>query len=203
MMDNGRSQRDWFDLMDRLDARGDAGALGEIEGLVRNQLRFRHRTLPCVTHEDLVQDVLIDLIRAWRSRRIREPERFAGFVRTLACRRLFDSLGRERRACALNGSQGLHLELEMIEIFGSDSSERKLDADRAIAKLAPESRRALEAVYRDGCTYKEAARRLGVPLGTLKRTLTRALGAVRASLAEPDAKVFAHAEAQQIDRLAS
>src|SRR5262245_55161695 len=205
MMHITRGQRDWFELMERLEARGEVSALVEIARLIRNELPHRQGASPCVAHEDLVQDVLIVLIRAWRAHRIREPERFPGFVRTLANRRLVDSLGRERRACALSGSQASDLDIATAASSRMKSSELTLDASRAIAKLDLPSRRALEAVYRDGWTYEEAARHLCVPLGTLKRRITRALRVLRANLAEPGvlSLVEGEGEGDDVHRLAS
>jgi RNA polymerase sigma factor (sigma-70 family) len=189
---HGRSQRNWFEIMERLDAQGDAGALHEIETLVENQLRSRGNTPPWVMHEDLIQDVLIDLLRAWRSRSIREPERFAGFVRTLACRRLADAFGREHRACALDRQHAPGFDVAAIATAGLGPSQLKLDARRALAKLDRATLRALEAVYGEGWTYEEAASLLRVPLGTLKRRLTCALRQLREDLVGAEVDVALH-----------
>jgi RNA polymerase sigma-70 factor, ECF subfamily len=203
MMQNASSQRDWFEVMERMDAGGEISALVEIERLIRNQLLRRRGAWSFVSHEDLVQDVLIDLVRAWRSHRIREPERFPGFVRTLANRRLVDALGRERRVWALSSSQGSGLDLETFAPSGMEVSDLALDARRAIGKLDFPSRCALEAVYRDGWTYEEAARRLGLPLGTFKRRIARALRVLRANLAGLGFMAVADGDEGQANRLAS
>ena len=42
----------------------------------------------------------------------------------------------------------------------------------------------VEGVYRQGKTYEEMAEESGIPLGTLKRRLRQALGALRERLGE-------------------
>ena len=175
-------RRDWFEVMGRLD-RGDAGAVREIEHLIGNQLGQMWKRPTALAQEDVIQDVLCDLIRAWRARRIREPERFPGFVRTLACRRLADAFGRERRACALDRVQATAADEGDMSIPSLALSEAGIDARRAIAKLDGVARTTLEAVYGFGCTYEEASSALGVPLGTLKRRITCAVRELRDSLA--------------------
>ncbi len=56
---------------------------------------------------------------------------------------------------------------------------------RALKALSPEERRVLETLYYQGHTHQEAARLLGVPLGTLKTWARRALLKLREVLGEP------------------
>ncbi len=54
------------------------------------------------------------------------------------------------------------------------------DLDRALNRLPADQRKAISCVGLDGMTYAEAARHMGVPLGTVMSRVSRARGALRA-----------------------
>ena len=54
---------------------------------------------------------------------------------------------------------------------------------RLLAKLDPKKRASLILAYVDGCTHREIAEQLGVPIGTAKAWVRRSLRALRADLA--------------------
>jgi RNA polymerase sigma-70 factor (ECF subfamily) len=56
---------------------------------------------------------------------------------------------------------------------------------QALARLPEDQRRPLVLAYFGGFTYEEAARRLAVPVGTLKSRIRAALGQLRAQLEHP------------------
>jgi RNA polymerase sigma-70 factor (ECF subfamily) len=56
---------------------------------------------------------------------------------------------------------------------------------KALASLSEEQRRPLVLAYFGGFTYEEAARRLAVPVGTLKSRIRAALGQLRLMLGAP------------------
>jgi len=56
---------------------------------------------------------------------------------------------------------------------------------QALARLPEDQRRPLVLAYFGGFTYEEAARRLAVPVGTLKSRIRAALGQLRALLENP------------------
>ena len=53
---------------------------------------------------------------------------------------------------------------------------------RQLAGLDPKKRARLILAYVDGCTYREIAAQLGVPIGTAKAWIRRSLTALRAGL---------------------
>jgi RNA polymerase sigma-70 factor (ECF subfamily) len=53
---------------------------------------------------------------------------------------------------------------------------------RHLAGLAPKKRASLILAYVDGCTHREIAAQLGVPIGTAKAWIGRSLTALRAGL---------------------
>jgi len=56
---------------------------------------------------------------------------------------------------------------------------------QALARLPEDQRRPLVLAYFGGFTYEEAARRLAVPVGTLKSRIRSALEKLRALLEHP------------------
>ncbi|MFZ1909920.1 MAG: sigma-70 family RNA polymerase sigma factor [Burkholderiales bacterium] len=58
------------------------------------------------------------------------------------------------------------------------------DMDRALAKLPAEQREVLLLVVLEDMSYEEAARTLGVPIGTVMSRLSRARGKLRATMLE-------------------
>jgi len=60
--------------------------------------------------------------------------------------------------------------------------EDRLDLERALATLSDGERAALAACYAADLSHEEAARALGVPLGTVKTHILRAKAKLRALL---------------------
>ncbi len=70
------------------------------------------------------------------------------------------------------------------EAMDQEALARRLDA--AIARLADDAREAVILRHRLGLSYEEMSDTLGVPLGTIKSRLARALEALRSELKEWD-----------------
>ncbi len=119
--------------------------------------------------EDITHEVLINLIKAVRRGVIREPSAFINFVGTTTRRVLLDWIDRERRA-----AESGHRWKELYADVERGDPGLTLDLERALKDLPVELRRVVEAIYLQGHSYEEAAKLLGIPLGTLKRRLTRA-----------------------------
>jgi RNA polymerase sigma-70 factor (ECF subfamily) len=76
---------------------------------------------------------------------------------------------------------------EMLE----ETAFAHIDADRvraALAQLPDEQRRLIETGFFGGVTHEEMARRLGIPLGTVKTRIRSGLRKLRAAL-EPTVSV--------------
>lgn len=136
-------------------------------------LVMRHRAAA----EDALQDASL---RAWRDLpRLRELDRFDGWLRRLVINACFDSLRRQRRRptqIALAPGD---------EPATSDSTERIADREalaRAFARLSPEHRAVVVLSHYEGMTTGEIASVLDVPSGTVKSRLHHALRALRAAL---------------------
>jgi RNA polymerase sigma-70 factor (ECF subfamily) len=61
----------------------------------------------------------------------------------------------------------------------------RLRLKRALARLSPEEREVVEILYYQGYPHGAAAKRLGIPLGTLKTRARRALEKLKEVLDEP------------------
>ena len=182
-MDHTSPHGSWFDLMRALDA-NDLGAFVCVRQLIASQLRMMCRRRPWpLDFDDLVQDTLLSLIRAWRKEQIRNEEGFRGFVWRLAHRRLADACANVRRLPSPDAEAERHPAPHAASAeYESRQHDLSLDVLRGLEQLAPGPRRALEAIYLAGMGYQEAAAQLGVPLGTLKRWQTASLREMRSWL---------------------
>jgi RNA polymerase sigma-70 factor (ECF subfamily) len=64
----------------------------------------------------------------------------------------------------------------------ADTLDKRQSAARALAALTPEQRELVELVYLKDLRFQEAARVLGIPLGTVKSRIHTALAAMRAAV---------------------
>ena len=80
---------------------------------------------------------------------------------------------------------GVQLEDDMPELMRPARESETLelrDLDRAIRRLPPEQREVLLLVVLEDMSYEEAARTLGIPIGTVMSRLARAREKLRAML---------------------
>lgn len=157
--------RDLYDLHS-------ARLLGLLEALLRDRPQA----------EDVLQQVFLQV---WRSARTYDPSRGAplAWLTRIARSRALDALRRRRAEpeTALRdqaaGAQDL------------DALPERLDISGALGRLPPMERRLVELCYLGGYTQRELALANGLPLGTVKSTLRRALQRLRSSLREEDGRV--------------
>jgi RNA polymerase sigma-70 factor (ECF subfamily) len=138
---------------------------------------------------ELTQDVFLHILK--RIRQLREPERFAGWLRQVAVRMAINrSTRRTAPPCVetavLEGAY--HSADEPLEqLIERERAERVWEA---LARLKSLDREALDAFYIRGHSLIEIAEMLDVPLGTVKRRLHTARKRLRAelvsSVADPD-----------------
>ncbi len=128
--------------------------------------------------EDAVQEIFLAL---WQKASLYVPqgEDAAGWIFTMTRHKVFDiqrSLGRVRE----DGS--LDLELLVPETTPSDPTLAP-SLQKALAMLPPDQREPIRLAYYGDLTYEETARRLAVPLGTLKTRIRTGLATLRGLLA--------------------
>ena len=119
--------------------------------------------------DDLVQDTLVRALSRWHLRRNEGNVR--GWLFTILYNRFLTDQDRSRR-------RGLHDQLTKETLVpgivgGQDSALEHRDLLRAFSALAEEQRSVLFLIAVEDLSYEEAARVLGVPVGTIMSRLSR------------------------------
>ena len=119
--------------------------------------------------DDLVQDTLVRALSHWNLRR--NQANLKGWLYTILYHRFLSNKDRMRR-------RGPHAELtEETELPGIDGGQHSVLEDRdllrAFAALPAEQRAVLLLVGVEDISYQDAARVLGVPIGTVMSRLSR------------------------------
>ncbi len=132
---------------------------------------------------DLARDAVQEaLVRAWRDLPgLRDPGNFDAWLHRLTVNASIDAVRRRRRRV---------VEVELMPIHDpavSDETTRVADRDqvtRALERLDPEQRAVIVLHYYLGLPLQDAASALGIPVGTAKSRLHRALTSLRAALGD-------------------
>uniref|UniRef100_UPI003F493040 RNA polymerase sigma factor n=1 Tax=Actinoplanes sp. CA-084688 TaxID=3239901 RepID=UPI003F493040 len=132
--------------------------------------------------EGVVDEVVQDtFVAVWRGAgRYRGDGSVPAWIWGIAIRRLIDQF-RARRLATVPLSEGMGA--------AEPSAEEKVllgvehgDLAAALRQISPELRAVVRATILDGLTTREAARLLGIPVGTVKTRLVRARAALREEL---------------------
>ena len=162
--------------------RGDSDAFDALAGVHVDRLFALARLIlrDADAAEDATQEALV---RACRDLpRLREPERFGGWLQRLLLHAVADEGRRERRASA-------RITLLRAEPSGPDAGAGLADRDlleRAFRRLTVDQRTIVVLHHYLDLTLADTAAALGIPLGTAKSRLHGATAALRAAL-EADA----------------
>lgn len=119
--------------------------------------------------EDVVQEVFLAVWRKAASFRADRGD-VAGWLYTMTRNKLVDGWRRAGQGAAVDTVDFQHLPAGRPE-----ETELALTVRQALARVAPEQRRAIEMAYFGGLTYEETATRLNLPLGTLKSRIRTGL----------------------------
>ncbi len=175
------SPEEWIRVLDRL-LDGDRHAFLEVNRLVTGYLQQLRAWDFRDEWDDLRQEVLLSIVANARAGRLRDPQTFLAFVRTLTRNKFIDRLKQRLR----------HKEKEALP--WDDESARALslpagdteaaDLWAAVRDLPSDQQRVLDGVYARGKTYQEVSDETGIPLGTMKRRLRDALLALRRRFAD-------------------
>ncbi len=125
--------------------------------------------------EDCAQEALLKAFRKLDS--FRGDAQFSTWLYTLAARTCLDALRKRREAFSLDAlaEDGFEIPDEQAEIFlRLEEKERKAALRQAISQLPADFRAAVVLVDLQGLPYREAARALDIPEGTLKSRVSRA-----------------------------
>ena len=154
---------------------------------------------------ELTQDVFLHVLE--RITQLREPERFAGWLRQVAVRMAINRA--TRRVAPPSVETGI---LEGASLQGAEPLDQLIDRERAdrvwaaLGKLKSLDREALDAFYIRGHSLIEIAEMLDVPLGTVKRRLHTARKRLKvelqSSVADADEWIDSARQSEDEDELA-
>jgi RNA polymerase sigma-70 factor, ECF subfamily len=154
-----------------------AAAIAGLDGTAWLILRDAERA------KDAVQNALV---LAWRNLpTMRDPDRFDAWLRRMLVNACIDEarrLHRHRLDVVLTPLAGPAAGDEMAAVADRD------ELDRGMRRLEPEARALVAMHHYLGLPLPEVATTLGIPLGTAKSRLHRALRVLRAAL-EADAQI--------------
>ena len=160
-----------------------AGSIGRLTATARLILRDPSNA------DDAVQDALVD---AWRDLRgLRDPDRFGPWLNRILVRHCLDA----RRS---RGRLG-RFELDVATLEPSvEDAQRSVSVgdqlERGLRRLTPEQRTVLVLAYYLDLPLADAASALGIPVGTMKSRLNRAVAALRAAIDADDRSPVRSAE---------
>jgi RNA polymerase sigma-70 factor (ECF subfamily) len=154
-----------------------AGRIGRLDGAARLILRDPDQA------KDAVQEALLS---AWRALpTLRDPDLFDAWIHRLLVRACVDESRRLRR-------HRVDVPLGELEVPSADEAAALADRDelaRGFRRLSTEQRSLIVLHHYLALPLPEVADAMGIPLGTAKSRLHRALSALRASL-EADARTM-------------
>ena len=131
--------------------------------------------------EDAVQEALV---RCWRDvRTLRDPDRFDAWMNRLLLHAIADE-ARNRKRFAVTVTV---LPMDPSEPDATGAVADRDELARVFARLSLEHRTIIVFHHYLGLTVEEAARTIGIPVGTAKSRLHDATAALRAAL-EADAR---------------
>jgi len=160
--------------------RGDHEAFGVLVGTHLARLDTAARLI--LRDPELARDAVQEAtLRAWKNLRgLRDPERFDAWLHRLTVNACLD-IARKRRG---------RLEVELTPLHDApvpDPASRVADAlyvERMLKAVDPAQRAVIVLHYYLDLTLQETAAALGIPVGTAKSRLNRALDAMRISVAD-------------------
>lgn len=171
---------DWTEVPDRLLA-GDRLAFLEVNRLVTTTLQQLRAWDFREEWDDLRQEVLLAVVANAKAGRLRDAEAFVGYVRIVTRNKFIDRLKQRLR---WKEKETLPWDDETARAMATPPTDGERAAlEAALRELAPDERRVLDGVYREGKTYQEVCDHTGIPLGTMKRRLRDALATLRRRLA--------------------
>jgi RNA polymerase sigma factor (sigma-70 family) len=153
-----------------------AAAISRLDAAARLILRDRELA------RDIVQETLL---HAWRDLPgLRDPDRFDAWLNRLLTHAAIDETRRRRRRV-------IEVELTAIDVSDVAADGGFFDRDeirRAFRRLEPEQRAVIVLRFYLDLSVAETAASLGLPVGTAKSRINRAIAALRAAL-DADARV--------------
>ncbi len=163
--------------------RGDREAFGElVEQFERTVHAICLRRLGNPSEAvELTQEVFLHVMK--RLDQLREPERFAGWLRQVAARMAINRATRRVQPPSVDSeileAAGEHRQDPLDELIARERAQRLYDG---LARLKTLDRETLVAFYIQGQSLVEIAEALDTPIGTIKRRLHTARKRLKAEL---------------------
>jgi RNA polymerase sigma factor (sigma-70 family) len=161
--------------------RGDHDAFATLAGVAIARLDAAARLI--LRDSDLARDAVQEtLVRCWRDLpTLRDADRFDGWLHRLLVNACLDLVRRRRR-------RAIEVELTPLHVpstvdFSGGVVDRDL-LDRALRALQPDWRAIVVMHYFLGMPLPDVAASLGIPLGTAKSRLHRAIGVLRTTVGD-------------------
>jgi RNA polymerase sigma-70 factor (ECF subfamily) len=161
-------------------------AEGDLEAFQSFYDRYAGRVLAYVLQlsryrdgaDDVVQEVFVAV---WRRAGSYRPDRGdpTGWLYTITRNKQVDLWRRQGESpAALDTLENL----SEPALAATEQGDLRLTMHQALARVAPDQRRAIEMAYFGGFTYEETAQRLDLPVGTLKSRIRSGLRSLRTLL---------------------
>lgn len=173
---------DWFQVMAQLQ-QGDRLALLKVTRVITGYLaRYRAYDIRD-SWDDLCQDVLMALIKSVQEQRIDHANAFIGYLGMITRNKLVDWINHSRRAGSDQFLGDQDTALAILDRIGQDDGHARrddlIDLQNALHGMPEREKQVVSCIYIEGLSYEEAAARLQIPLGTLKRLQTAGLKILR------------------------
>ena len=169
---------DWAAILDRL-RQGDRAALVRMTQLVTGFLTRYGAYEMRDAWDDVTQEVLIAIIRTAEQGKLREPRALVSYVGLTTRSKMVDWIRKQKKPGAANADSDLEDRSQALPAEEGLSPDWQMDLKGALETLPDRERQVVSALYLDGYRYEEAAKKLGIPLGTLKRLQTQGLKLLR------------------------
>jgi RNA polymerase sigma-70 factor (ECF subfamily) len=157
---------DWFEQLELLQ-RGDLAALATLRRLVTGHLIRLGAVQLRDSWEDVAQEVLLKLWRAYQKREIADPRAFVAFAGVITRNTLID-WGRRQQRVRPGEEDPVQPWAHGQADAGLDPATR-LGLEKALAELPERHREVIEEIYLKGRSYEETAQSLRRPRGTVNR----------------------------------
>lgn len=165
--------------------RGDQGALEALYNETRRPVESTVHRIVGDWHaaEEVASEVYLQI---WKKARVFNPARGTplSWVLTIARHRAIDHI----RAGKRTKEKESELQESWVAVTGDDPEKDSCRVEisnriqAALQELSSAQREAIETIYFDGLSHREAARRLNLPLGTIKTRIRLALARMRNQL---------------------
>jgi RNA polymerase sigma-70 factor (ECF subfamily) len=171
------------DLLRRVAEEGDLAAFRELYRTYGPRVKayMMRQGTDAATAEDLAQETLLTV---WRKASLYAADKgsAATWIFTIARNLRIDRLRREVAWQELPTDRDEQPAEDALPDEAMAESERQARVRAALAQLPPEQHEVVALSYLDGLSHGEIARRLGLPLGTVKSRMRIAYQRVRAAL---------------------